>query len=540
MPLAGPRGLGSTLAAVAAIVALVPAVAHAQPWIFSDGFEAGSLCLWSTAQPNAACGEIYQESFAGANGSPWPAPWTAVGGVDVADLQSGRARLRPIASGYSLARMLAPAGTVEIDLTFTFELEDEPTQGVGIYVRQNGGYLEQTNPPGQGYGVFAEGSFRALPGIGVWKEENGVEINLAHSGALAPTAGTSYGVRFRVQQWDATTTRLLTRIWPATDPEPFGWFVDQLDTTAVLQGVSGGLAVDSWSVLTGGIVDYTFVDDLSARALLNPLTGIGPVEIVSSTQLFAEGPMWRGDHLLFSDIEGDTIYRLDPPASITVFRTPSDEANGLAIDTNGDLLAAEHATRQVSRTDGGGVITTVVGTYQGMRFNSPNDIAVRSDGTIYFTDPDYGLTGPRELAFNGLFRLPPGGSLVAEWEGVPPDDEPNGVALSPDESVLYMADTASGEVVAWAVAPDGSLSNPRVFAAGLTIPDGLCVDQRGNLWIAAGNRIEVFSPEGAPWGGVDLPAAATNCAFGGADGRDLYVTARTHLLRIRTVVAGVI
>ena len=512
----------------------------ANSWIFSSDFESGTLCGWSAAAPAADCGEVYSQTFSTADGTPWPVPWTDVGGVALADIQGGRARLRPFPSGYSLARMFADIDVSNVQVTFTLRLEDEATQGVGFYVRQNGGYLQQTLPRGEGYAVFIEGTFRGTPGIGVWKEDDGDEIELLHAVPFAPASGVDYRVRFRVQQEDAATTRLLARIWPATDPEPFAWDLNHLDATPQLQGIGGGIAVDSWSVIQspGPITASTDVDDVEVTALFNLLPSGATAELVSSGFQFTEGPVWRDDHLLFSDIDGNTIFRLDPPSNVTVFRSPSGDANGLATNVDGDLLAAEHTNRRISVTDGSGIVTTLVDSYQGDAFNSPNDIAVRSDGTIYFTDPDYGLPGPRELPFNGLFRRTPGGTLIAEWEGVPPNDQPNGVALSPDEATLYMSDTASGEVWAWAVASGGSLSDPRLFAAGLNLPDGLCIDQRGNLYVATWtDGVAIFSPEAAPLDVLATPSAATNCSFGG-DGRDLYVTVQTAVVRTRTLVPG--
>jgi gluconolactonase len=188
-----------------------------------------------------------------------------------------------------------------------------------------------------------------------------------------------------------------------------------------------------------------------------------------------------------------------------------------------------------------GVVTELVGTWNGQRFSSPNDIAVRSDGTVYFTDPDYGLTlpGDREIAFNGVFRVPPGGAAVAEWQGTVGVNQPNGVVLSPDEQTLYVTDTHQGRLLAFDVAGDGSLSGLRVLRAGLQIPDGMSVDVDGNVWIATwAPSLEVVTADGTPWGTVPLPQSGTNCAFGGADLRTLYVTAGTGLFSLATTLPG--
>jgi len=285
----------------------------------------------------------------------------------------------------------------------------------------------------------------------------------------------------------------------------------------------------------------TSIDDIEVVRLCNPLAAAGAVQTVSESFLFAEGPRWRAGELLVSDIDADTIWTLAPPSTLTIHRTPSDHANGLATDVAGDLLAAEHATRRVSREDGGGVVTTVVDTYLGQRFNSPNDIAVRSDGTIYFTDPDFGLAvpGDRELAFNGLFRRAPDGTLAVEWAGTLGANEPNGVALSPDEGTLYATDTQAGELLAWSVASDGSLFAPRVVASGSNTPDGLCIDSLGNLYVATwASSVEVYAPDGTRWGRIAIPRAATNCGFGGNALTSLYVTAHEGLYRIDGLPVG--
>jgi gluconolactonase len=492
----------------------------------------------------SGCGPaLFSADFAAADGAPWPAPWTAIGSVDVADVQAGRGRFRPTPSGYSLARLYAPLAAADVEATLTVEFEDLATQGIGFYVRQNGGYLDQSVPTGQGYAVFVEG-FRGFHGIGVWREVNGVEMSILIDMGLALADGVPYRVRFRVHQIDPSNTRLQAKIWPVGDPEPFLWNVDTTDGTPVLQGTAGGIALDSWSEITwpGPITAHTFADDVRIDPLCSPLAGIGSVETVAETFQFTEGPAWRADGtLLFTDVDADTIYRLTPPSTVTVFRAASDAANGLATDVNGELLAAEHAGRRISRTDGGGVVTTVVGDYLGMAFNSPNDVAVRSDGTLYFTDPHYGLANPgdREIPFNGLFRRSPGGTLVAEWMGGVTAG-PNGVALSPDEDVLYMSRTDTGEVLAWDVAPDGTLGNQRIFADGLFIPDGMCVDTAGNLYVATwASTVEVFDPSGAGWGSIAIPLQATNCGFGGGDARSLYVTAHEGLYRVPMVVPGI-
>ncbi len=184
-------------------------------------------------------------------------------------MQAGRARLVPTLSGYSLGRMKAPGTLVNVEVQFTFEQPSTPqNQGVGFYVRQNGGYLTQTNPTGTGYAIFIE-AFRSPPGIGAWRELNGQEQEIQPHANVAVSAGTLYRVRFRVTQQNATTTRLQGRFWPVATAEPSTWQVDLTDTTASLQNLAGGFAIDSWSQLQtgGGVAAPLFIDDVVITGL---------------------------------------------------------------------------------------------------------------------------------------------------------------------------------------------------------------------------------------------------------------------------------
>lgn len=196
----------------------------------------------------------------------------------------------------------------------------------------------------------------------------------------------------------------------------------------------------------------------SPDAGLDPLMGRGDVEKVRGGFTFTEGPVWLASQgvLLFSDVGADAINQLQPPATITVFRTPTGRSNGLGLDPQGRLIADEGDNRRVSRTLADGTVVTVADRWQGKRLNSPNDNITRSDGTIYFTDPPYGLPPGqvRELDFQGVFRVDPAGILHLESSDM---NRPNGVALSPDEKTLYVDDTADSLVREFPVQPDGSL-----------------------------------------------------------------------------------
>lgn len=272
-------------------------------------------------------------------------------------------------------------------------------------------------------------------------------------------------------------------------------------------------------------------------ALAAILTGIEelvltPAELVAEDFQFTEGPLWLpGEGFVFSDIPADTIYRADK----NVFRKPSGKSNGLALDKENRLVACEHWNRRVTRTEKDGTITVLADSYQGKKFNSPNDLVVRSDGCIYFTDPPYGLEGREpELDFSGVYLIDPKGGislLFDEWK------HPNGVALSPDEKRLYVGDSGAGLINVFDVNPDGTITNGRLFAE-VPGPDGMKVDEEGRLWTTARDGVRVYTPDGAHVGTVAFPQVPANCAFGGDDGKMLLVTARTGVYKVQCAAKG--
>lgn len=285
---------------------------------------------------------------------------------------------------------------------------------------------------------------------------------------------------------------------------------------------------------------------LRARAqTLQDLVEAGEPERIATNLQFTEGPVWHPDgYLLFSDIPANRIYRWEPGKGLTVLREPSGNSNGLTLDREGRLIACEHGNRRVSRTEADGRVVSLAERYQGKRLNSPNDVVVRSDGSIYFTDPPYGVQPEqRELDFQGVYRLAPDGTLtllVGDFE------RPNGLCFSPDEKVLYIADTARRHVRAFEVLPDGSLGKGRIFADVSTAPpslvggpDGMKVDEEGNLYVTNTDGVWVISPEGKHLGTIITPERPANCAFGDADRRSLYITARTSVYRVRVKVPGI-
>jgi gluconolactonase len=252
---------------------------------------------------------------------------------------------------------------------------------------------------------------------------------------------------------------------------------------------------------------------------------------------FTEGPVWHRDgHVLFTDIPDNRIVRWNPDGTTASFRKPSGNANGLTFDREGRLIACEHSGRRVSRTEADGTVTSLADRYDGKRFNSPNDAVVKSDGSIYFTDPPYGLGGQRsELGFEGVFRIAPDGSLLLLARDI---GSPNGLAFSPDEKLLYVCDSGQGRLFVFDVQDDGTVTNRRLLAR-MGTPDGMRVDTRGNLYVTANDGVRVLDPQGVHLGTLRTREQPANCAWGDADGKTLYVTARTGLYRVRLAVEGI-
>ncbi len=257
---------------------------------------------------------------------------------------------------------------------------------------------------------------------------------------------------------------------------------------------------------------------------------------------FVEGPVWHPDgYLLFSDIPENTIYKWQPNQEVKVFRRPSGNANGNTLDLQGRLTTAEHSNRRVSRTDKDGKIETLVQEYQGKRLNSPNDLVVKYDGSIYFTDPPYGIKSEQEeLGFYGVYRLTPDGTLTLLVDDFV---RPNGIAFSPDEKQLYVNDSQEGHIRVFDVKADGTLTNGRMFAeqkdaSKKGVPDGMKVDSQGNVYSTGPGGVWIFSETGEVLGQIETPETAANLAWGDSDYKTLYITASTGLYRIRLKISG--
>ncbi|KPF64696.1 hypothetical protein IP79_04300 [Porphyrobacter sp. AAP60] len=268
------------------------------------------------------------------------------------------------------------------------------------------------------------------------------------------------------------------------------------------------------------------------------------LELAATGYTFTEGPAWDGARIIFSDIPGDTVYVMTPgDAAPQVLYTPSANANGHTFDLQGRLINAEHGSGAITRWTPEGGRQVIVDTYRGKRLNSPNDVVVRSDGLILFTDPPYGL-GERtsEVGFSGVFALDEAtGKMVLIDDAL---SRPNGLALSPDETVLYVGDTATQTLWAYDLAADGTASGKRlvVDVTDDSTPgrvDGVRVDTEGRVYTTCPGGICVIDPaKGAVIERLATPKRATNLAWGGADLSELYISALTDVYHVKTNARG--
>ena len=264
--------------------------------------------------------------------------------------------------------------------------------------------------------------------------------------------------------------------------------------------------------------------------------------------LFTEGPLWHAaeKYLLFSDMPGDHMRKWSARDGVTSFRKPCAQSNGLAWDRQGRVVVCEHATSRLTRIEPDGGVTVLASHHAGKELNSPNDVVVKSDGGIYFTDPTYGRNEyygtprPLDLDFRGVYRAEPDGgtlSLLADDFG-----QPNGLCFSLDESRLFVNDTERQHIRVFDVRSDGTLANGTVWAEttgeGPGAPDGMKVDTEGNVYCCGPGGIHVFDAEGTILGVIRMPEPTANFCFGDDDYRSLFVTASNSLYRFRVIVPG--
>ena len=282
--------------------------------------------------------------------------------------------------------------------------------------------------------------------------------------------------------------------------------------------------------------------------------GLAKVERIAHGMRWAEGPVWLGDSrtLVWSDVPGNCMYRWDEESgAVGVFRKPSNNANGNTRDRQGRIVTCEHLSRRVTRTEHDGRITVLADNYQGKRFNSPNDVVVKSDGSIWFTDPVFGIGGYYEgekdtpqLPYN-VYRIDANGSVTVAAKGI---NQPNGLAFSPDESLLYVVESRAvpRKILAYDVIGGGKLANRRVaIDAGPGTPDGFRCDIDGNLWCGWGmgqaglDGVHVFNPAGKLIGRIDLPERCANLCFGGVHRNRLFMAASTSVYSLYVNTQGV-
>lgn len=257
---------------------------------------------------------------------------------------------------------------------------------------------------------------------------------------------------------------------------------------------------------------------------------------------FTEGPYWHSDgYLLFSDIPANRVYRWSEMEGVDVYLDPSGNSNGIQADIDGSILLAQHAGR-VSRLTSDGELTVVVESYEGQRLNSPNDIAVHSNGTIYFTDPPFGVNDEdRELDFSGVYRISPEGELSVVYNEF---EYPNGIVFSADESQLYVNDSGTGTVLRFSVDNNGVASSPEEFASigemgsGTGAADGMATDINGHLYTTGPQGFIIFDEDGNQLHLVKFDEQITNVGWGGEELNELYITGSDHVYRFSMNTTG--
>jgi gluconolactonase len=290
--------------------------------------------------------------------------------------------------------------------------------------------------------------------------------------------------------------------------------------------------------------------ELNDPELLQVIEHSAPVEPLCAGFRFSEGPIWNPKEqcLYFSDMPSDIRRRWSPLEGVVEVRNPSNKCNGMTYDGAGNLYVCEHVTSSLVMETPAGERKVLATHWQGKELNSPNDVVVRSDGTIYFTDPTYGRTPvfglerKQELDFQGVYRVSRDGSLHREADDF---SQPNGLCLSPDEKILYVNDTTRAHIRAFHVAADGSLSHSRIFAGHVGtgdydegVVDGMKCDEHGNIYVTGPRGIWVFSAQGRHLGVLRMPEIAGNLNWGGRDWNDLYCACSTSIYRVRMKVRG--
>jgi gluconolactonase len=294
--------------------------------------------------------------------------------------------------------------------------------------------------------------------------------------------------------------------------------------------------------------------DVIEPAFQSCLIGHARVERLWTGARWAEGPVWfaAGRSLVWSDIPNNRMLRFDDgDGSVSVFRNPSNNSNGNTVDAQGRLVTCEHLARRVTRTEHDGSITVIADRFDGKRFNSPNDVVVKSDGSIWFTDPDYGILGDyeggradSEIGACHVYRVDPSGTITQVTDDYV---KPNGLAFSPDESSLYIVDSGGSHVPngpahirKHSVHEDGTLSGGEIFAECTHRRfDGFRFDQDGRIWTSAGDGVHCLAPDGTLIGKIKIPELVSNVCFGGAKLNRLFICGTTSLYSAYLTVNGI-
>jgi len=336
----------------------------------------------------------------------------------------------------------------------------------------------------------------------------------------------------------------------------------------------GAAGADPAQASTAGVLDSSPVKVDRLDPAIDRIVPAGAnLERIATGFTWVEGPVWDSGSLFFAEIPSNSIRRWTPGAGASIFLQPSGYkgsapyggrepgTNGMTLDARGRLTVAGHAQRDVFRfesLDPKGPITILADSYQGKRLSSPNDLVYRSDGSLYFTDPPYGLRWQndfdpeKELKVNGVYRIP---RALAQKPGAPPASadlqllisdlpRPNGIAFSPDEKYLYVDNTEPKKIwMRYRVQPDGSLTEPRLLFDATSdrrpgAPDGMKVDVEGNIYSAGPGGVWIISPEGKALGTLVMPERVSNVAWGEADRKTLYITASSSVYRVHLGVPG--
>lgn len=272
----------------------------------------------------------------------------------------------------------------------------------------------------------------------------------------------------------------------------------------------------------------------------SPVPTGATVDKIATGFQFVEGPLRHPQgFLIFSDIPANTVFKWDPATGKTSeFLRPSGNSNGLSLDLQGNVLLCQHGKRRVARLTVDGTETAVADSYDGKRLNSPNDLAVKSDGSIYFTDPPYGINSSQEeLKFYGIFRVSPAGELILLDKSL---SRPNGICFSPDEKKLYVNDSQALRIYVWDVRDDLTIANKKLFYAmtGSGAADGMKTDTEGRLYSTGPGGVWIFSPDGKVVDKILVPETTTNLNWGDADYQTLYITAGKSVYSIRLNAVG--